>query len=431
MSRKLHKILGYYVPAFFEMHVDTDADDLTICRLDSSDMTILFHEYIHFLQDFTTYYGLNRIYVYSEYMHSVINRIYRNSSNNKICVPIKIEDNADNVLLNQQIQNFTSGDDGGEYGIINFTISEIIEDFDSLIDNPYMTSIPNVIVSSSEGDVVIFGATAITESMAYIMERLCSPSACKKSPSFPYGAAEMVADYYVPHFSDNPFMVLALCDMSQMSSNPGACFVRVMKGIQSGHLSFNSPEEIYDHFYGQISMTMEGEQSTLFLSFQRLSNVVKQQLKNYLRNMSILDTYYEWIDRLFNFAWEWRNNDRYFLLKMARHHDLSTNGPFGFCIYSVGTPLMSNNKGSYFKITPNGINATDTDVEYFKVFSQLEQLFSLGLKECALYEWCCKSPQSTPSELCLSTPWKKVKEKRLCPYALLWKHWNLSKYDVV
>ena len=30
MSRKLHKILGYYVPAFFEMHVDTDADDLTI-----------------------------------------------------------------------------------------------------------------------------------------------------------------------------------------------------------------------------------------------------------------------------------------------------------------------------------------------------------------------------------------------------------------
>ena len=73
----------------------------------------------------------------------------------------------------------------------------------------------------------------------------------------------------------------------------------------------------------------------------------------------------------------------------------------------------------------------DTDVEYFKAFSQIEQLFSLGLKECSLYEWCCKSPQSTPSELCLSAPWKKVQEKRMCPYALLWKHWNLSKYDVV
>lgn len=430
MSRKLHKILGYYVPAFFEMHVDTDADDLTINKLNHFEMTVLFHEYIHFLQDFATYYGLNRIYVYSEYMHSVINRIYRNSSDNKISVPIKIEDNADNVLLNQQIQKFTSGDDGGEYGILNFTISDIIEDSDPLIDNPYMTSIPNVIVSSSEGDVVIFGATAITESMAYIMERLCSPAAFKKSPSFPYGAAEMVADYYVPHFSDNPFMVLALCDMSQMSSNPGACFVRVMKGIQSGQLSFNSPEEIYDHFYDQISMTMEGEQSTLLLGFQRLSNVVKQQLKNYLRNMSILDTYYEWIDRLFNFAWEWRKNDRYFLLKMARHHELSTNRAFEFCIYNVGTPLMSNNKGNYFKTPPNGMKV-DTDVEYFKAFSQIEQLFSLGLKECSLYEWCCKSPQSTPSELCLSAPWKKVQEKRMCPYALLWKHWNLSKYDVV
>lgn len=146
--------------------------------------------------------------------------------------------------------------------------------------------------------------------------------------------------------------------------------------------------------------------------------------------MPILDTYYEWIDRLFNFAWEWRKNDRYFLLKMARHHDLSTNEAFGFCICNVGTPLMSNNKGSYFKISPKGMNV-DIDVEYFKAFSRVEQLFSQGLKGCALYEWCCKSPQSTPSELCLSTPWKKVKEERLCPYALLWKHWNLSKYDVV
>ena len=68
MSRKLHKILGYYVPAFFEMHVDTDADDLTINKLKPFEMTVLFHEYIHFLQDFATYYGLNRIYVYSEYM---------------------------------------------------------------------------------------------------------------------------------------------------------------------------------------------------------------------------------------------------------------------------------------------------------------------------------------------------------------------------
>lgn len=59
MSKRRSTLLGFYVPSFFEMHVDTDQTDMTINKLPLKDMTTLFHEYIHFLQDFTTYYGLN------------------------------------------------------------------------------------------------------------------------------------------------------------------------------------------------------------------------------------------------------------------------------------------------------------------------------------------------------------------------------------
>ena len=51
MSRKLHSVLGYYVPAFFEMHIDIDSADMNINNLSYADLTVLFHEYIHFLQD--------------------------------------------------------------------------------------------------------------------------------------------------------------------------------------------------------------------------------------------------------------------------------------------------------------------------------------------------------------------------------------------
>lgn len=61
---------------FFEMHVDTDKDNLTINKLTPVEMTELFHEYSHFLQDISTCYSLNGIYVYSEYLHSVVNRIW-------------------------------------------------------------------------------------------------------------------------------------------------------------------------------------------------------------------------------------------------------------------------------------------------------------------------------------------------------------------
>ena len=83
--------------------MNTDCDDLTINKLPLKDMTVLFHEYIHFLQDFTTYYGLNSIYAYSEYLHSVTNRIYAIKTSD-FPVPFVITDNTDNVLLNRQIQ---------------------------------------------------------------------------------------------------------------------------------------------------------------------------------------------------------------------------------------------------------------------------------------------------------------------------------------
>lgn len=428
MTRKLHKILGYYIPAFFELHVDTNAEDLSFSKLAPSELTTLFHEYIHFLQDISTNYGLNRIYVYSEYIHSVITRINKNKST-RIRVPISIDDNDDNVLLNQRIQKLTSGDDGGDYGISTFDISLIKEDKDDLIPNKYMQSIPNVIIHTNENQL-IFGSNAITESMAYLMERCCSPSDFKISPEFPYMAAEKVADYYVPNFSDNRLMVLALCDMSLMFSNPGTCFVSVMKEIRDGRLCFNAPEDIYNYFYCQKSVNTDGKQMTLLCSFQEMLSVVKKKLQCYIRNMSIVNSYYEWIDRLFDFVWDWRKNDPCFLIKMAKHQGLPTNGCFGYCVRCVGTPLMSNNKGEYFKIPPYGMT-DNVDVEYFKAISQIEQLFSMGTKPCGLYEWCRNSPNSNHSDLCHSTPWKKVHEENLCPYALLWKHWNLSKHEVI
>lgn len=106
--KRLKTLLGYYIPTFFEMQVDSTDDNMIISKMSDIDATILFHEYIHFLQDFTTYYGLNNLYVQSEYIHSVVNRIYK--TNKQFAVPFEITDNNDNLLLNQQICNLTAGD---------------------------------------------------------------------------------------------------------------------------------------------------------------------------------------------------------------------------------------------------------------------------------------------------------------------------------
>lgn len=427
MSRLRSNMLGYYIPSFFEMHVDTDHNDMTINKLPPKDMTTLFHEYIHFLQDFTTYYGLNGLYVHSEYIHSVVTRIYSLNAN-QVKVPFVINDNKDNVLLNKQIKNLTDGDSSDKSTLIVF---DILEDTDNLMQNNYMSSIPNVIINPNS-DMIVFGAEAIRESMAYIMERCCSPTAYAKSPDFPYMVAECVANYYVPGFGDDKLKVLALCDMSLMSSNPGSCFVRVMKGVRDGAVTFSTPEEIYDYFYIQVATYADGRQESMLLSnYKHFLGVVESLMKSYLRDMPIVDSYYEWIDRLVAFAIDWRENDRYFLLKMARHTDLATNGCFGKAVHDVGTPLMSNNnKGQYFKVVPHGMDA-DMNVEYFKAFQEIENVFLDGSCVCSLYDWCQQSPNSTPDNNCKTSPWKKCSDTRMCPFALTWKHWKLSGIEPI
>lgn len=423
---KRHKLLGYYVPAFFEMHIDTESEDMNINQMSIEDATVLFHEYIHFLQDISSYYGLSRIYAYSEYMHKMVNEIY-SMPQGDFQIPMTLLCSNDNVKLNNDLIRLTEGD-VGDKTTISITKINILED--KLKENVHLQAIPSVMLEFSDDDIATFGAGAISESMAYLLERLCSPNGYKTSSEYPYMAAEKVASFYDEEFAKDKLKILALCDMSLMSSNPGICFVKVMDSIQKKELSFASPEAVYDYFYENKTAKVTGEKTILIDAFITLQNTVVQCLKNYLTIDEINTSYYQWIDLVMKFVIDWRKYDMYFLLKMARHNQLFTNDCFGYCIKKIGTPLMSNNiRGCYFKI-PIGEEQTENgmDVEYFKAIYQIDTLLSKGKVSCDMYDWCCNSPLSTPNDLCKTSPWLKISEKALCPYAFLWKHWNLSKY---
>ena len=172
------------------------------------------------MQDFTIYYGLNNLYVQSEYIHSVVNRIYK--TNKQFAVPFEINDN---LLLNQQICNLTAGDT--EESSV-YTVNEIMESTGTLIPNSHINEIQSVVLNPND-NIRSFGALAIMESMAYIMERLCSPTGVQSSSDYPYRAAVLVAQYYNKEFWDDLFKVLALYDVSLLNSDPGVCFIDIAK----------------------------------------------------------------------------------------------------------------------------------------------------------------------------------------------------------
>lgn len=57
------------------MYLKIDGE-IDLNKLSEKDFSLFFHEYIHFLQDITTTYGLTTCYAYGEYVQSVVNDIY-------------------------------------------------------------------------------------------------------------------------------------------------------------------------------------------------------------------------------------------------------------------------------------------------------------------------------------------------------------------
>lgn len=97
-------------------------------------------------------------------------------------------------------------------------------------------------------------------------------------------------------------------------------------------------------------------------------------------------------------------------------------------LHRIGSPLMSNNvEGHFFKIPYDGY-VDGYDVEYFKAIYQIYRLFDKGIKECEMFKCCLQSHLVKTDNRYLNSPWSTCNDKDLCPYAMLWKHWNLSKY---
>ena len=423
----LKTLLGSYIPTFFEMHVATRDDDMTINKMSDGDATVLFHEYIHFLQDITTFYGLNNLYVQSEYLHSVVNRV---KGNLQFQVPYMIRDNKDNVLLNQKICRLTNGDSEESSFYLVHSVDEWSDDLaDDFISNPPISEIKNIVLNQND-NMRSFGAIAIMESMAYILERLCSPNAYVSSPDYPYRAAELVAIYYDAKFGNDLLRVLALCDMSLQNSNPGLCFVNIMKLVGEGKLLFDTPESIYDYFYNRRVKSVYGRVTSWQDSYNKLLDQVDTCLQDYIKGIDSLKSYHEWINHLVDFSRDWRNNDRYFLLKMARKNDLKKNDCWGYAVARIGSPLMVNANNHYFKLPYDGMQEGES-VEMYAALKEIYKLFLEGNKPCGLLTWCNDSLESTPNELCNTAPWKKVGETKLCPYAFFWRHWGLTGCEPV
>lgn len=420
---------GEYYPAFFEMKLKVDhMIDLNSCS--NAEFALFFHEYIHFLQDLTTTYCLTNCYYVGEFIQSVVTDINKKyPKGDFISIPYTYNDNKDNIQIEEIIRNVTLGD--VDVSIPSLKITECLKDsFTNLPKVDDLKDITGICVTANKNDLFSFGAYAIKENMAYILERLLTED-YKKSDEYPYCSAEKIIEYEYPEFGRNILNVLALCDCSLMFTNPAHVFYEILKDMKTKHYIPKKSQDLYDQLRN-AKIGIGNNKTDVFSHFRIIGEEARKKMKSYFyvpNQPKLHEAYHKWIDKVMDYAIYLRTNTPHFIIDLCSIGQARTNSLFVDIVKNVGTPLMRDKRQEYFSVKPDGYNGFN--VELLKAVKQLYNILHDGNIACELYPWCNDSNGIKPTpDICLKKPWDRCNMRELCPVALLWRNWGLSNYKI-
>lgn len=426
MRRKLQTTLGFYEPSFLRLHIATKESIKHIEKLTEKAQSIFFHEYIHFLQDLTTYHGLNNIHATVEYMRFANNFIIKQPFT-EFDVPIEPQPyNVDNVHLNQFVHEITNGewDD-----IDNVTLKDPWKKDNYLWMNNTQRNVPQIIVPFENDvydDKFIFGAGCITESMAYIFERILFTD-YEESDDIPYSSAELLVEKVYPAFGNDILNVLALCDISLLVSNPGDYFYTVLNDYKDKCTLPNTPDQLYQEFISKNQFNCQGATNYNGI-FTNISQNAITQLNGYF-NDPFFQQIKDWIEDIFIKARDLRLSNISFILDLARGGAINNNSMFKTIFNEIGTPLMTNDLNDTRFYHPLTFSKT-IDPNYLWAINQIFYALMGMQNNCELTAHCCASKINIDKR-CSFEPWSRSNDNNRCPYALIWYHWGLTGFSPI
>jgi hypothetical protein len=441
MRQELHASLGFYNPTFFKMFVDTDLTSEDILKGNCSDNKKLqeasaafFHEYIHYLQDISTSYGLMNITMVVDYI-KYVNEKQINGTNRNFEIPAKtVVDTNDNTYLNLELRKYYIGDSFKENNMVSdVDVKKKQVDFDMKGD---VKKVSYVTISYKNSDgcerEFRFGSVAICESMAYLMENYVYEDILPKPPYFPYNTATEVVEYLYPKINSHPLLVSALCEASLMFFNPGAFFYDTLIEMKKQSFEPSSYSEIFEFCYSRIKFNFEGTDNVEHLLY-KMSSAAANQLGGYFTTPIFGDNI-KWVSHTLGNALELRTKTISFITDIALMGKIQSNIFLQATLNKVGAPLFINNKGEVEFISP--LNLTHAVRPGY--LWAIQQVFDLYVgasnkknSACELINWCNKSAKKagqveyTSSE-CYDAPWLKTTNKELCMFAQIWKTWGMQ-----
>lgn len=423
----------YYQSSFFNMKIDLPLDLTNLNEIPEGAWGLYYHEYIHYIQDITTIYGLMNISTANFYIQYCASKITKSNSKD-FNVPIYISNIKEDL--------------GNDIGVLNLELkpiylgseinpkTKLVRNLNLTIQN-YTTSneynIPIVVVEFiDEFDnrrKINFGGNILTEGMAYIAEQYNFNGIINKAEEHPYSIVEKIVDFYYPEIIEDKILIFAICDISLMTYHPGHNFIRLLDYLKEKKI--NSPIEDYETFYNDCLKVIKGSHP----DFNQIADIVKNEiLKNF--NADYFSDTKNWINTLFENVKVLRSQLPFFAIDLVRFGKPLENKCFQKTFEVLGSPMtLDGDENGTISLPRNFSPQTDYfNPSIFMAINQILRIFYQDKPSCCKLINYCKQSINEQNHIeinknCYESPWKKAQENNLCPVGQMWHHWALKNYS--
>ncbi len=423
MDNKIETTRGYYNPSFLKLTVNADCNLSDLNQLDKPHFSTFFHEYIHFLQDLTTTFGITNASIIANRLR-YYNEQFRNSPDQyvKVKIPLSDQDGA-NSKLNAELQNLYLGTGNLRTGFQDLTLlSVVIRDSNVFLPSPFSKYAKEVHVNltlDGSNETFKFGGICILENIAHILQEKFFGET--HHPFWPYKAAEYIASHIHPQFASSKENVLALCEASLMSMHSGETFVSILEIMKAQNYLPENAIDVYDFVLRNVS----ADSKSLLDVFKSQIKKAKELLGGYFTT----DVYLaekKWVDEILSQGESIRLMNTGLFLEMFRQHTMPS-AKFIEVFNKLGTPFMMNINGDAWFHPPHAVAQENIQPDRLAAIMEIFNLFENGTNKCDLKHFCMVN--INVDTRCNCSPWKRWNDSQVCAYGALWKTWGLFEKE--
>jgi hypothetical protein len=424
-------IAGKYIPSYFEIHIPTNSKLDSIATLPDDLQGIFFHEYLHYLQNIATTFGLNKTWQAFDRIRQIISKVQK--TDGEIIIPLSAD-----LVEEERVFLEVMGDIAGskdlnintERTIITITaINEVEKESLKKVKPDATVPFIQLLIENAEGKKAEYwlGETAISETMVYLAERKFYD--LPPARSFPYEAGYHVAKRIYPPATDHEIL-FALCDIALMHPYPGYAFYSLLMELKKEEFKFSTTEELYPFGYKLFARTGWD----IWRTFRESKEGI-QKILDIVYGHPAFEATKIWLQTIIELGYTTRMDKEYFMLAIFRDK-IGLGLELGKLKEQLGGPNCINNKHERFLSVPKTINDQIHNIHPSQliILWQIHNYLLMGEtnKKCRLTEICNSSePKIRVDDTCSSSPWEKSRQEELCPYGAAWLVYGFNKKNFV